>query len=303
MSTQPLVSVVMSVYNGEKYLSKSIESILNQSFANFEFILIDDGSSDGSKKIMESYKDERIVLISRPNKGLVASLNEGVTKARGQLIARQDDDDVSHPARLAEEVRYLQEHPEVGLVGSFAQLMTAKGEPVGSYSTPYMSRDLRRRLFLGNTFVHGSIMVRKDLLPKPAYTSRYGPTEDYALWGKLAQLTDIATIPHFLYNYKINEGGVSIFNSREDASLTAAARDELWSKGRFPSDNILAIVKRGRKYRKGPESQAVYAQFLGDQRMLVTSLWQHKHRAAAATTFFALSLLHPRSAFSIVLER
>lgn len=299
MSKAPLVSVVMSVYNGEAYVRQSIDSILGQSFTDFEFVIIDDGSTDKTKKILQSYNDSRIVLISRPNKGLVASLNEGIAKSRGIFIARQDDDDTSEPNRLQEEVRYLQEHPAIGLVGSFAQLVTADGVEAGSYTVPYKGPDLRRRLFLGNTLVHGSIMVRKEMLPTPAYVSTYGPTEDYVLWGKLSQKTEMAVIPQFLYTYKINEGSPSIFNSRENPQLVEAAREELWAKASFPSDGILAIVRRGRHYKQSIHKE-VYLQFLGDQQALITMLWQKQKRLSAIQIFLALTLMRPRFAASLL---
>lgn len=301
MSATPLVSVVLSVYNGGNYLRQSIESILNQSFVDFELIIIDDGSTDDSKKTIQSYKDSRIVFISRSNKGLPASLNEGITKARGEFIARQDDDDISDKLRLEKEVQYLQENPDIALVGSFARLVNADGKSAGVYTSPYFSKDLHKRLYLGNTLVHGSIMVRKNALPQPAYTSSYGPTEDYVLWGKLVQGAAIATLPEYLYTYKVNEGGISLFNSREDVSMVHAVQADLWATTVFPPDRILGIVKRGRRYRRGPEGELVYAQFLGDQRELVAILRRHKKYTLALTIFFALILLHPRSAVSLLL--
>jgi glycosyltransferase involved in cell wall biosynthesis len=103
----PLVSVVMSVFNGEKYLHEAINSILQQTFTDFEFIIVDDGSTDSTCRIIQSYDDPRIILISRANKGLVASLNEAILSAKGIYIARQDADDVSHLARLQAEVFFL----------------------------------------------------------------------------------------------------------------------------------------------------------------------------------------------------
>src|SRR5947207_1274318 len=122
----------MSVYNGENYLAEAIDSILNQTFKDFEFIVIDDGSSDTSLKIIKKYTDPRIKLISRKNKGLVASLNEGLAKAKGDYIARQDADDVSLPQRLKKEVEYLDAHPKVALVGSNYKHLDAKGKLTGT---------------------------------------------------------------------------------------------------------------------------------------------------------------------------
>ena len=114
----PLVSVVLSVYNAEKHIVEAIESILTQSYKNFEFIIIDDGSTDGSLEIIKSYDDERIILISRENKGLIASLNEGIEQAKGKYIARMDADDISLSSRFEEQVTFMEMHEEVGICGT-----------------------------------------------------------------------------------------------------------------------------------------------------------------------------------------
>src|SRR4051812_26679567 len=120
MAASPTVSVLMAVYNGEQYLREAVNSILSQTFKDFEFIIIDDGSTDRSPELLASYAraDSRVKLISRPNKGLTKSLNEGLHAARGEFVARMDGDDISLPERFERQVSYLREHPEVVLVGS-----------------------------------------------------------------------------------------------------------------------------------------------------------------------------------------
>src|SRR5438067_12011849 len=117
---QPAISVIMSVYNAEAFLEAAVQSVLMQSFSDFEFIIIDDGSTDRSNQILQDYarKDNRVRLISRPNKGLTASLNEGLKLARGEFIARMDADDVAAPDRFKIQVEYLRDHPEVSVRGS-----------------------------------------------------------------------------------------------------------------------------------------------------------------------------------------
>lgn len=304
IDSPPLVSVVLSVYNGADHLEAALNSILEQSYQNFELIIINDGSTDDTKKIIQSYHDSRIVLIDRENRGLVASLNEGIQKARGEYIARQDADDWSSPQRLSKQVAFLDAHPEIGLVASFANLVDAKGQAKGSYQTPYLSLDLKRRLHLGNTFVHGSVMVRRQLLLDHPYVTAYGPTEDYVVWGQLLAQTEFATIPEALYTYEVHEGGVSAFNSREDVQLTAQAREDLWSHDTFPDDTFLGIVKRGRSYRA--DHPEVYPGFVSDQVQLFPELWRHQYRRQALLTLMALSCLRPLAgirALSTILRR
>ena len=124
VSKTPLISVVMSVFNTEMYLNKSIESILKQSYKNFEFIIIDDGSTDSSLSIILNYmkKDKRMVLISRENKGLPYSLNEGIDKSIGKYIARMDADDISLSTRLAEQIEFMEKNNEIGIVGTWIEI-------------------------------------------------------------------------------------------------------------------------------------------------------------------------------------
>lgn len=301
MSSQPTISVVLSVYNGEDSIRQSIESILNQTFTDYELIIIDDGSTDDTKKIIKSITDDRITFISRRNKGLVASLNEGIKKARGTYIARQDADDTSKPQRFANQVAYMDSHPEVGVLGTFAELINGQDKKQGSYQTPYLAPDLRRRLYLGNTLVHGSVMARRKLMVAHPYVSLYGPTEDYILWGELSLETDLATLPLELYSYQLNEGGNSVFNSREDTTQTQAAQDLLWSKNVFPTDSIGGLVSRGRVYKK-VSSKIIYSQYLSDQVQLIRELHVHRLVKPLIITFCGLLLLSPRSAIrSIVL--
>ena len=136
-STNPLISVCMAVYNAERYVAEAVESILNQTFGDFEFLILDDGSTDGSLDILRRYaeRDPRIRLTSRPNQGLVASLNELVDQARGEFIARMDADDVSLPERFQREVDYLRDHPECVLVGSRVRLIDPDGDPLCDWCT------------------------------------------------------------------------------------------------------------------------------------------------------------------------
>ncbi len=132
MSENPKVSVIMSVYNGDKYLREAIESILNQTFTDFEFIIVNDGSTDNSLEIIESYDDERIKTINnKKNIGLTKSLNKALKFAKGKYIARQDADDVSLPNRFEKQVEYLDSHPEVALVGTSVYLIDENGKIIG----------------------------------------------------------------------------------------------------------------------------------------------------------------------------
>ena len=143
---KPLISVVMSVYNGEKYLKRSIDSILNQTFKDFEFIIINDGSTDKSLEIIKSYDDDRIVLIDQENKGLTKSLNIGIKTASGKYIARQDADDVSLPDRLKKQVDFLEVREDVVLLGCRAYEVIGEKRILSRYFEENELKEIGKKL-------------------------------------------------------------------------------------------------------------------------------------------------------------
>lgn len=242
---KPLVSVVMSVYNGEKYLREAIDSILNQTFTDFEFIIINDGSTDGTLKIIKSYKDPRIVLISRKNKGLVTSLNEGIEKARGKYIARMDADDVSLPERFEKQVEYLILHEEYAVVGSRIQEIDDSGAPhyriVLSNELPNNSLELS--LFFCNSLAHGTVLIRTDMMRTVGgYSLQHWPAEDYELWGRISKVGRLAVLDEVLYLYRFNNEGISLSNLEKQAKVAESIRQELLAAGLFMLNNKSYLV-------------------------------------------------------------
>lgn len=221
----------MSVYNAAEFLRLSIDSILNQTFGDFEFIIIDDGSKDDSKKIIKSYKDQRIRLISRSNNGLTYSLNEGLKIARGEYIARQDADDVSLAERFEEEVKYLDDHPTVGLVGSNYIHIDESGRRTGTVTNVFTHPDdLKACLVLCNQYGHGSIMMRRSILDKvegfKGYDPKVGHVEDYDLWVRLSRVADVANIARPLYEWRTLPTSVSHSKLDSQIDLTFQVRDK-----------------------------------------------------------------------------
>jgi len=183
---EPLVTVLMPVYNGRKYLKEAIESILNQTYKNIDFLIIDDGSTDDSVKVVMSYNDSRIKLVkNEQNIGLTAILNKGVELSNGQYIARMDADDISASDRLEKQVNYLEQHPDVCMVDSIMELMDAQGNSLNKYNSDVISeKDIRNSLPKNNYLGHSSIMIRAGIMRK--YKYRTTEAEDYDLWLQLA---------------------------------------------------------------------------------------------------------------------
>ncbi len=228
-SPPPGVSVVMSVYNGRAYLAGAIESILGQSWTDFEFIIIDDGSTDGSGSILEAYAagDERLVLRRNPtNLGLIKSLNRGLALAQGQYIARQDADDISLPERLAAQVAYLDQHPRVGLLGTgyYRQEVGQSGRT--RRQPPLTDTGIRWGLLFGNVFCHPSVMFRRALLDQEAaYREEYPHVEDYELWTRLLARTRAANLNRPLVIYRVHPDSICSTQHRQQAPLITALSD------------------------------------------------------------------------------
>ena len=207
----PKVSVVMSVYNGERYLRESVESILAQTFTDYEFIVVDDGSTDETWDILNSYTDSRLVLLrNESNMGLPASLNRGLAIARGRYVARQDADDFSFPHRLERQVAYLDAHSFVGIVGTGRVTVSESGEAISVYHMPTSDDRIRAWLLRRSPFCHGTVMARRYLLYETGgYRAALPVTEDYDLWLRLAERCEMANLTEVLYAYRSHELAVS----------------------------------------------------------------------------------------------
>ena len=215
MLEKPLISVVMSVYNDEQFLRQAIESILNQTFKNFEFIIIDDGSTDNSGKIIDQYAnlDKRITVVHQKNHGLVYSLNRGISIAKGKYIARQDGDDYSESNRFEVQLSVLRQHPEYVVVFGFHNVVDFEGKILCEieYScNPIIIRGnlLRRRPI----YAHGSAIIKKNILEKHnCYNINETLYEDYDLWIRLLKSGErIGAVCDQIYNLRLHMNSKSI---------------------------------------------------------------------------------------------
>lgn len=215
----PTVSVVMSVYNGKEYLELAIKSILAQSFKDFEFIIINDGSTDDTGIILNHFskRDERIRVISRENKGLVYSLNEGVNYATSPLIARMDADDICFPDRLEKQVKFMKENPEVVCAGSYYEVIDEDGDALTMLNAPISNEKIQEYLIKGHTVIcHPTAMYRKETFLKVGgYDSNYFLVEDLDLWLKMGEVGLLANLPVPLVQYRTNNKSVSTQSGQE----------------------------------------------------------------------------------------
>jgi glycosyltransferase involved in cell wall biosynthesis len=207
MADRPSVSVLMPVYNGELTLSEAVGSILAQSFTDFELLVIDDGSTDGSLRILKSFaeRDPRVRIVSRPNTGIAGALNDAIQHARGEFFARMDADDVSLPERFEKQVAFLREHPDCVLLGSRVLLVEPYGTPM--YVTDHETEHARiaEQLLrgIGWAVVHPSAMMRADAVRRTGgYRADRVPIEDLDLFLRLCEIGQVANLPQVLLHYR-----------------------------------------------------------------------------------------------------
>jgi glycosyltransferase involved in cell wall biosynthesis len=233
----------MSVHNGARYLAEAVDSILSQGFADFEFLVIDDGSTDASAVILRGYSDPRLRVIHNPrNLGLTRSLNRGLGEARGRYVARQDADDSSHPDRLARQVTFLDANPNVALLGTGVRIINGRGRRRGLdvEVRPSTYHGIQWRLLFGNPFAHTSTMFRRDVVwgEFGGYDESCVFSQDFDLWSRVLTRYQGVNLPEPLVNYRSH--GMSIVG-RHDQGVRAshvAVNIEVLRR------NILRILRR-----------------------------------------------------------
>jgi len=251
----PGVSILMPVYNDERYVCKAIESILNQTFTDFKFIIIDDGSTDNTPRILSEYArcDPRIKLIrNKDNRGIVYSLNRGLSLTRSEYIARMDANDISLPERLAKQVAYLDQHPEVGVLGTNIAYIDTRGNLLNN-GRPKDRHELspnfiRWMLMWRCPIYHPTVMIRRSILKQTGFG--YDPTfrhvEDRDLWTRLAEHTIIASLPEVLVYYRIDPISICRIHRKEQQSKDVAIsrREIIKLLGYNPDEEILNTLLR-----------------------------------------------------------
>lgn len=239
----PKISVIMSAYNAEKFIEEAVESILRQTFTDFEFIIIDDASSDKTPSILRnfSYKDPRIKIITNEkNLGLTKSLNLGIENSRGEYIARMDADDISFPERFEKQVKFLDENKETGVVGAWAKVIDEEGKEIDEFDYEEIdSQTVRKELIKSNVIIHPLAMIRKSVLEKVGgYDESFQYAQDYDLWFRIEKVSEIQNLPLFLMNYRISRK--SITSSKNNKQSLCALRAQWYAikRGQY---SILAI--------------------------------------------------------------
>jgi glycosyltransferase involved in cell wall biosynthesis len=216
---QPIVTVLMPVYNAEAFVATAIDSVLRQSFTQFELLIISDGSSDRSAEIITSFRDERIRFINNErNLGLIATLNSGIRLASGKFIARMDADDVCLPDRLSKQVAFLEQRVDVAVVASLVDFINTDGEVTGNWSTDQSAvseQDIALVMARTNCIAHPSVIMRTEIARKYLYQTNQKGAEDWDLWLRLlADGHRIAKISEVLLHYRIHPDSITAGDKR-----------------------------------------------------------------------------------------
>ena len=221
------VSVLMPLYNASQYLREAIESILQQTFQHFEFVIINDGSTDNSEQIILQYSDPRIRYFhNEENKGLVYTLNKGLELCQGAYIARMDADDISHPDRLKKQVDFMIQNPKVGVLGSWMKTI-----PRGKiHKKPCSNEEIKASMFFNNPFAHPTVMLRKSVIENHRYDHNFLHIEDYEFWIRLASKMEMANLPEVLLEYRIHDLQISMENSRFQVEQNIRLKYQLFSR-------------------------------------------------------------------------
>jgi len=229
MNRHVSVTVLLTVFNGEKFLKEAIESILGQSLQDFEFIIINDGSTDSSEEIIKSFADKRIRYVYQKNQGLISSLNKGIKLAKSDIIARMDSDDIAHPDRLRTQLEFLRQHPDHVLVGSNLQFINDLGQI--TLESPMLLNDpeLRLEMLVRCPFGHPAVMYRKEaVLEAGMYDPDFKSAEDYDLWARIVKRGKVANYNSPLLQYRITDTSISALSGDEQAKNTSTLLNNIW---------------------------------------------------------------------------
>jgi len=221
-----MISVIMPAFNSDKYISEAIQSILSQTYDNFEFIIINDGSTDKTEAIILSFDDIRIRYYSNEsNKGLIFTLNRGLELSTREFIARMDSDDIACPQRLEQQLNFLQNNSTYGVCGSFIKLINEKGLIGRTVALPIEDEEIKAYMYFSSPLAHPTILSRATILKENMYSFDYKAAEDYELWVRISPKTKFYNLPQVLLQYRVhNESITTMSKSQADISFGEALK-------------------------------------------------------------------------------
>lgn len=302
----PLLSVLMPVFNAERYVAEAIESILAQTLRDFEFIIIDDGSTDRSPAILSEFarRDSRIRLLSQANTGHSVAMNEGLRRCRGELIARMDADDISRPERFERQVAFLRQHPEWVLVGCGLLRIDADGDPLCEEILPESHERIEARLLAGQGAIcHPATMIRRRAMVEAGgYREAFHGAEDHDLWLRLGERGRLANLSEVLFLSRIHQYNYAYVHEARSRQAVAAAVAEACTRRGLPPPAMVGTdapprreCDRMRAWTRG----AIYAGNLRAARKHAWAIWRATWREADSWLLLGHALLGRRAAATL----
>lgn len=232
-SPDPLVSVLMTVYNGQRYVEEAVRSVLRQDLTDLELVVVDDGSTDRTPEIVRriATEDRRLRVHTQPNRGIPQSANQGLSMCRGQYIARLDSDDVAKPDRLRRQVAFLQEH-DVVATGSWFDLIDPRGRFLTLLKPPEDDAEIQKLILAGHGAIcHPTSMARHDALKKiGGYDEHFALAEDLDLWLRLGEIGKLANIPLSLTRYRLHPRSISEEKCQQQRDYAREACERAWKR-------------------------------------------------------------------------
>jgi glycosyltransferase involved in cell wall biosynthesis len=303
------VSVLLPVYNGLPMLCDAVDSILAQEGAEFELLLIDDGSSDGSAQVISGYaaRDDRVTAILHDrNAGLTATLNQGLAAARYELVARMDHDDIAMPGRLRAQVDFMRSRPEIVLAGSFVFHMGAERSADRLVELPTTPREVAQKLQHENCLYHPTVILRRSpVVEAGGYKEEFGNAEDYELWLRLARRHDLANIPEPLLRYRFSVSGATLGRKWEQLRYVHLAQETHREPGisvtdaeRRADERLQAVDRRWfmKQVATGTVEELIRLRLWKDGRRLVRSFVREIGASEAALLYARLLSAQARAA-------
>lgn len=252
--SSPTISVLMPAYNAEKYLAAAVESILNQNHSDFELIIIDDGSTDSTGKIIQNYakKDRRVAAVQNEHQGICPTLNRGVEIAHGQYIARMDADDWSYPQRLARQFNFMESQPKVVICGGQIEICDENLKTLNTRGYPTTDKEIRKKIFRLNPFAHPATMYRTEAARKVGgYNPHLQDVEDYDFYFRLGKLGQFANLSQTVLKLRIHPSSISSQKISRQARLNLYVRLKAmaeygyktsWQDKAFLIANVVGLV-------------------------------------------------------------
>lgn len=295
----PVATVLMSVHNGMPYVKEGVACMLAQSFGDFELLILDDASTDGTADYLRTLTDPRVRVIAlSANIGLTAALNTGLREARGEFIVRQDADDLSHPTRIEAQLAFLRAHPQCAAVGSQALLMDGAGRSLGKKDFPLTHHAIAFAHLFDNALAHAAVTFRKSaVMALGGYDEAWPASQDYELWSRLSAHHELANLPARLATLRVLDSSITRQHRRPELIRRVQAAHYQRLLGTAPTDPALDLIGLVRTRVEPSQLRAFRA--LVEQ---MAGAYERLHPGACSTADFRrmLSMLHERVGYNLL---